>query len=148
MNSIIRDGSAFILQNGKQKIASVKYNGENHSIRIFSAERRLFFLSNVGLLQNKILLNTEYGVTIGENYPIKNHRKGVLHIGENKFLYSLDKNMLELYDRRRQPVINFRINETLDGYETAAILFTITWLYTHAELNEAIAHKASTLYAS
>jgi len=119
-------------------------------MRIYSAERRLFFLNSVGLLQNKILLNTEYGVTIGEVYPIKNHRKGVLHIGEHKFNYIIEQNMLHLQDKRRKPLISFSFTdtETTSSHEAATIVFTLAWLYVHANLSEATARKASALYVS
>ena len=131
-----------------EEIASVKYNRQNNSIRIYSAERRLFFLNDVGLLQNKILLNTEYGVTIGESYPTKDHHKGVVHIGDKKYSYIIENNKLQLFDRRRNPVMNYNLPEedALDNYEAAGILFTVTWL--HSELNATTTHKASNLYVS
>ena len=149
MNSITRNQSSFVLQTDHKEIANVKYNRENNSIRIFSSERRLFFLNNAGLLQNKILLTTEYGVTIGEIYPVKNNQKGVLHLGDHKFHYSIEKNLLGISDKRRQPVLNFNLEGELpDNYELAGILFTVTWLMVHSELNATAAHKASVLYAS
>ena len=148
MNSIIRDRSTFSVQNSTEEIASVKYNRQNNSIRIFSSERRLFFLNDVGVLQNKILLNTEYGVTIGENYPTKNHHKGVIHVGDKKYTYSLENNMLEIYDRSRKPILNFNFSEadTLDNYEASGILFAVVWL--HTETSATTAHKALARYVS
>ena len=148
MNSITHDRSTFIVQNSAEEIASVKYNRQNNSIRIFSSERRVFFLDDVGLLQNKILLNTEYGVTIGEVYPTRNHHKGVVHVGDNKYSYTIENNMLEIYDKRRRPVINYNLSDanTLDNYEVAGILFAVVWLLT--ELNGATTHKASNQYVS
>ena len=148
MNSITRDRSTFIVHNSTEETISVKYNRQNNSIRIFSAEQRLFFLDDVGLLQNKILLNTEYGVTIGEVYPTKNHHKGVAHIGDKKYTYTIENNMLDVYDRKRQPVLNFNLadSDALDNYEAAGILFAVVWL--HSELNATTTHKASVPYVS
>lgn len=149
MNTITRNKSTFILQTGGEEVANVKYNRENNSIRIFSSERRLFFLNSVGLLQNRILLNTEYGVTIGEIYP-KNSRKGAVHFGDDKFFYNIADNLLEIHDKKRRPVLNFNlaVGEKPDSYQTAGILFTAIWLMMHSDLSAATARKASVLYAS
>ncbi|HEX6182232.1 MAG TPA: hypothetical protein VFZ47_13360 [Chitinophagaceae bacterium] len=148
MNSITRDRSTFVVQNSTEESVNVKYNRQNNSIRIFSAEQRLFFLDDVGLLQNKILLNTEYGVTIGEVYPTKNHHKGVAHIGDKKYSYTIENNMLEVFDKKRQPLLNFNLadSDALDNYEAAGILFAVVWL--HSELSAATARKASAPYVS
>lgn len=147
---IIKDRTNFTLVNGSQEIATIKYNQQSHSVRLHLTERRVFFLEQVGILQNKILLKTEYGVQIGENYYMKHQHKGVLHLTEKKFTYTIQANVANLYGKHRQPIGNFTFDKSieLDSYETSAVMFSLAWFLTNADLNATAVRKASGLYVS
>jgi hypothetical protein len=147
--SLVKDRSTFTLANGPKEIATIKYNAESNSVRLHSNERRLFFVEEVGFLQSKIILGTEYGVQIGENYHIRQQHKGVLHLGSEKFSYKLEDKGISMYDRHKDPVATFTLDKAsaLGSYEASALLFSLAWLLTGSGLSVAEAHKASVLYA-
>jgi hypothetical protein len=141
-----KEHSTFLLTKDGEEIANFKYNRNSSSIRLHYSQKRLFFLSQEGLLQNKILLKTEYGVAIGENYYIKNHRKGILHLSDKKFHYTVEQNGVQLCDKKKQPLagIAFEGAGTIDSHEMSAVVFSMAWLL----LSETTAHKALSPYAS
>ena len=102
-------------------------------------------MEQAGFLQNKIVLETEYGFEIGENHHMRNQQKGILHFDNKKFFYKLHDNSINMYDRRKNPVANFTLDKAteLDSHEASALLFSLAWL-----LSEATAHKASAQYVS
>lgn len=148
--TLTKDQSTFTLVKGPQGIATIKYNAQSNSVRLHSNDRRLFFLEEVGLLQSKIILETEYGVEIGENYLIKHQNKGILHLSEDKFSYKIDDTGINLFDKRKNPVAHFALDKAtaLDSYETSGLLFSLAWLIVSEGISVARAHKASVLYAS
>lgn len=148
-NLVTQDKSSFTLFNGSTEIGTIKYNPHSQSIRLNSTERRVFFLELVGFLQNKILLKSEYGVEIGENFHIKQH-KGILHLAKDKFSYRVEKDALSIYDKRKKTMINVVLDNAnaLASQTVSALVFSLAWLWNTAELNGATAHKASALYVS
>lgn len=140
-----REHAAFHLMSEGKAVAAFKYNRSSGSIRIDGTQKRLFFISQEGFLQNKIRLKTEYGVEIGESTFIRSQHKGTLTISDNKFHYRTDGGGLYLSDRKKQilAAISFDGAHNVDGHELSAIVFSIAWL-----LNETAAHKALTPYAS
>ena len=147
---VTTDRTNFTLSQDSNEIATIKYNAHSHSVRLHSNERRVFFLEQVGLLQNKILLKTEYGFEIGENYHIKHQHKGVFHLSKDKFSYSVEQNAIHISDKRKQLMGSFSFaNATaLDSYELATLLFSLAWMLTNGQISAATAHKASGLYVS
>lgn len=125
------DHSSFVLRKGSEDIANIKYNQQSHSIRINAVQRRLFFMSAAGLLQNKIMLETEYGVGIGENYHLRNQHKGILYLADRKYNYTISKNGVSVRDRNKNVIANcsFENADKADSFEISAVLFSITWLY-------------------
>jgi hypothetical protein len=116
---------------------------------LHSKERRVFFVEEVGFLQSKIILKTEYGVQIGENYHARNQRKGALHLGNEKFSYKLEDKGIKLYNRHKEPLASFTLDKAsaLGSYEASALMFSLAWLLAGSELSAAEAHTASALYA-
>jgi hypothetical protein len=148
-NLVRSNPSKFSLLKGGQEIATFKSNDQFQSLRLHSTERRLFFLSQEGLLQNKMVLKTEYGFEIGENHQVK-HNKGIIHLGETKANYTLQKDSIEISDRHKKPLMSFAFPdaETLNGHELSAVLFSLMWLYVQSEISATTTRKASGLYAS
>jgi hypothetical protein len=148
--SLTKDRSTFTLVKGPQGIATIKYTAQSNSVRLHSNERRLFFVEEVGLLQSKIILETEYGVQIGENYLIKHQNKGVLHLANKKFSYRIDDNGINIMDKRKNPIASFALDKAtaLDNLEIAALVFSLAWLIINEGISVITAHKASVLYAS
>ncbi|HYE53998.1 MAG TPA: hypothetical protein VD996_04115 [Chitinophagaceae bacterium] len=127
--------SQFSIQKGDKEIAAFKYNSQSLSVRIHSAQKRVFFLKPAGFLQNRIILATEYGVEIGENHA-RNRSKGMVQLGDNKFHYTVAASHITIRDKRKQPLANltFRNPQPADSYTVAAILFSIAWLLDSGEL--------------
>lgn len=144
------DRANYTLSQGSQEIATIKYNPRSQSVRLHSNERRVFFLEQVGFLQNKILLKTEYGVQIGENYHFRHQQKGIFHLSKDKFSYWIENNAIRIADKRRQLTASFSLDNalSLDSYELSTVLFSLAWMLTSGEISEATAHKASALYVS
>jgi hypothetical protein len=144
------DRTNFTLSQESNEIATIKYNARSQSVRLHSNERRVFFLEQVGLLQNKILLKTEYGVQIGENYHIKHQHKGIFHLSKDKFSYWIEQNAIRIADKRRQIMASFSFEnaKALDSYELSTLLFSLAWMLTNGQISAATAHKASGLYVS
>lgn len=128
--SLIRKDSTFRLFNDDKEIADFKYNRSSNSIRIHYTQKRLFFLSQEGFLQNKVLLKTEYGVHIGENAYIKNQRKGTMHLSEKKFQYTIGQDGVQLFDRKKELLANVSFDgaANADSHEVSVIMFSLAWL--------------------
>lgn len=123
--------SKYTLLSDEKQTASFRYNRSAQTIRIHASEQRQFFLSQSGgFLQNKIVLQTEYGQEIGENYYINSRKKGILHLSGNKFFYKINSGSLDIQDKRRQPLANFTFSEAsrIDSNEMTAVLFSLAWL--------------------
>lgn len=148
--TLTKDHSTFTLVKGPQGIATIKYNAQSNSVRLHSNDRRLFFVEEVGLLQSKIILETEYGVQIGENYFMKHQNKGMLHLTDDKFSYKINDTGIDLYDKRKNPVAHFALDKatSLDSFETSGLLFSLAWLIVSEGISVTRARKASVLYAS
>jgi hypothetical protein len=78
----------------------VKYNPQQQSIRISSAEtHRLFFVGKTGgLFNHKTVLKNEYGVEIGRIHVDKGHRSGNMEVEGKKFQFTIQQNQLEVYE--------------------------------------------------
>jgi hypothetical protein len=145
---LAKDRSAFTLVNGSTEIATIKYTAQSQSVRLQSNERRVFFLEEVGVLQSKILLKTEYGVQIGENYYTKQQHKGVLYLSKQKFSYSIDADAINMYHKRQQLIFQLDKANALDAQDVSALLFSLAWMLTNAEISATAAHTASGQYVS
>lgn len=147
---LAKDHSAYTLVNGSTEIATIKYSAQSQFVRLHSNERRVFFLEDVGLLQNKTLLKTEYGVQIGENFYTKQQHKGMLYLSKQKFHYTLDNDGVKIYNKRQQLIASFKLENAtaLNTAEVSALLFSLAWMLDNKEISVTAAHKASGLYVS
>ena len=71
----------------------IKYNLDQHSVRLSSEENhRLFFIDKTGLWHNKTILKNEYGVEIGRLAIDKVHGTGIIEMEGKKYFYTLQNN--------------------------------------------------------
>jgi len=126
----------FSIVDNNQEIAGFKYNRQSLSVRINSGQKRVFFIKSAGLLQNRILLATEYGVEIAENH-VKNRNKGFIQLGHEKFHYTFNEETITLLNKAKQPLLELALQQTksIDNYAMSAILFSTAWLIDANELN-------------
>jgi hypothetical protein len=141
--------SQYTLISEDKEIASFRYNRSSHTIRVHASQKRQFFLSrSTAFLQQKIVLQTEYGLEIGENFYINNRKKGILHLSGHKFFYQIHPGGLDISDKRKQLLGRFNFETSgIDNYEMTAILFTLAWMC-EEKIIAVTAHKVSGLYAS
>ena len=89
MKGVLNDKSNlynFWLLQDEQPLAMLKYGVETQSLRLTYSRHRLFFLEQRGLFKNKLIIKTQYGLTIGENhYTSKNHPSGNIYVQQMKF---------------------------------------------------------------
>lgn len=105
--------------------ATLRYNNESHSIRLNTTDKRLFFLEKAGVLQPKMMLETEYSVMIGESYFNKNRSMGALVVNDLKFTFTITGEEVHFYDRQKQLLAELTIpgvNE-LELFEFTALTF-------------------------
>lgn len=147
---LAKDRSSFSLVNGSQEIATIKYTAQSQSVRLNSNERRVFFLEEVGVLQSKVLLKTEYGVQIGENYYSRHQHKGLLYLSKEKLSYTIEANAIKIFGKRQHLIASFELDKaiSLEACDVSALLFSLAWMHANTELSAAAAHKASGLYVS
>ncbi len=121
----------WILQD-EQPLAKLKYGTDTQSLRLTYSRQRLFFLEPGGLFQNKILIENEYGLTIGEHHiSHKNFQSGSLYVLQVKYNYRTENDILIITDKKNQILAESTmpsLNE-LDENEFTALLFGLTWLY-------------------
>ena len=105
--------------------ATLRYNNDAHSIRLNTSDKRLFFLERVGMLQPKMMLETEYSVMIGESYFNKNRSNGVMIVNEQKFNFTITREEIHFYDRQKQMLAELTIPKVndLELYEFTALTF-------------------------
>ena len=103
----------------------LRYNGEAHSLRVHSDDKRLFFLERTGVLQSRIILKTEYSVEIGEAYFEKNRHAGIMVLNEKKYSFKVVGNYLKLFNRQKELVFEIDIADidNLELFEFSALLF-------------------------
>lgn len=123
LNSTCNQSHHWSLQEHDRK-AELRYNSEAHSIRLNTGDRRLFFMERTGLLQQRILLRTEYSVVVGESH-FRNRQSGTLILDGEKFSFTTENGRVQLFNRSHQLVAETTIDapELLDPYEFSALLF-------------------------
>lgn len=90
----VNQPSAYIrkyeLTEGEETKLALKYNLDQHSVRISSEENhRLFFIDKTGLWHNKTILKNEYGVEIGRLAADKIHGTGIIEMEGRKYNYTI-----------------------------------------------------------
>jgi hypothetical protein len=111
---------------------SLTINLQRLSLRLSGFSKRLFFIQVEGLLQKKILLRSEYGITIGETVFAEKALPGQLLFNGQKFSYRFESNRLALFDGEKNLVGECEIHQstTFDKYEFYSVLFGFAWFLT------------------
>src|SRR5690349_7608206 len=91
------NGFHFWTLEGNESIAELKFSPDSKAFRLHHNTHRLFFLEYAGVMQQKILLNSEYGVELGEMQLQKQGQYGSLVINDLKYYYSDDETGLHLF---------------------------------------------------
>lgn len=105
-------------------------NLQRLSLRLAGSSKRLFFLDVQGFLQKKILLRTEYGITIGET-AFADKSSGQLLLNGRKFFYRQDKKQLLLFDSEKQLINKCELPENPPSkIEVYGLLFGLAWFST------------------
>ena len=85
---------------------------------------------------------------IGENYYTKQQHKGVLYLSKQKFSYSIEADAINMYHKRQQLIFQLDKANALDAQDVSALLFSLAWMLTNAEISATAAHTASGQYVS
>ena len=112
---------------------SLTLNLQRLSLRIAGLSKRLFFLQVQGFLQKKVVLCSEYGVSLGETVFTEQPSQGQLVLNEQKFFYKLKDDRLMLMDGEKNNIGESEIlqKEAQRGYEFYSLLFGFAWFLTN-----------------
>lgn len=137
-----REYRRWILRNAEDE-AEFTYHVYNHSVRIKAKTLRLFFLQQIGFLQKKILLRSEYGVVVAEAQAANRGRIGTLLFDNRKLAYRFDGKELLIFDKERKVIAEQRIEcrDDTGKLEEMAFVFMAAWMAVSA----ADARKAEAL---
>jgi hypothetical protein len=122
---------------------SLIINLQRRSLRLDGNSKRLFFLEVQGVLQKKVLLRTEYGITIGET-ALTDKLPGPLLLNGHKFFYRLENDQWMLLDNERGlvDVCEFPVSPP-SRLEVYGLAFGFAWFTTA----DAVAEKENSLPA-
>lgn len=117
---------------------SIIFNHHRQSLRLAGRSKRLFFLEVQGLLHKKIVLRSEYGVTIAETAFAEKPQAGQLLCNGQKFFYSADNNSMHVFDSNKQLIGSSSTDPDaeLERQEFYSLLFGFTWFLTTESIVE------------
>lgn len=116
---------------GPEQIAELTFSPDSKAFRLHYTHHRLFFLEDVGVLQQKIALKSEYGVTLGEFQPQRNGQSGSVIVNGLKYYYTEDHTSIQLFDKHKQRVMSIGVDfiAELGLFEMASLLFAVAWIF-------------------
>jgi hypothetical protein len=116
---------------GPDQIAELKYSPDTKTFRLHYTNHRLFFLEYAGILQQKIALKSEYGITLGEVQPQRHGQSGTLMVNDLKYYYTEDHKSIHLFDKNKQLVVSIDVDHIsdLNIFELASLLFAEAWIF-------------------
>ena len=120
----------FSFSDDVKTIADFRYNEHSNSFRLNASTKRLLFIEPSGLLQNKLLLKTEYGIEIGEWMRMRNYKSGIVHLNSNRFTYNIGLEGIEMNNGEANVFLQCQPADIaeLTKQELAAILFCLAWV--------------------
>lgn len=122
--SKMNNSNFWTLQDNEKLRAEMRYNRDAQSIRINAGDRRLYFLEQIGYLQNRMELKTEYSIVIGETYFNKDHLSGITILDGQKYSFTIEDDQLNLFENHRsKTTVSIEHLDQLDVYEFSALLF-------------------------
>ncbi|ANE52696.1 hypothetical protein [Flavisolibacter tropicus] len=116
---------------GPEQIAELTFSPESKAFRLHYTHHRLFFLEDVGVLQQKIALKSEYGITLGEFQPQRHGQSGAVTVNDLKYHYKEDHANIQLFDKQKQRVVSIGVDfiSELGIFEVASLLFSLAWIF-------------------
>jgi hypothetical protein len=116
---------------GPEQIAELTFSPDSKTFRLHYTHHRLFFLEDIGVLQQKIALKSEYGITLGEFQPQRNGQSGSIVVNDLKYFYKEDNGSIQLFDKYKQRVVSIGIDfiSELSIFEVASLLFALAWIF-------------------
>ena len=124
LESKMNKSNFWILQHNEKSKAQLRYNREARSIRLQAGERRLYFLEQVWHANNKIELQTEYSIVIGEIQMNRERLSGNVIMDGQHYTFTTEKDQVHLQENTRT-IKTVIIEDTsgLDFFEFSALLF-------------------------
>lgn len=122
-------------ENGSECLS---FNRQWLSLRLTGTSKRLLFLRVQGLLQKKVLLQTEYGISLGETALADKLSAGQLILNSQRFFYEVRDDQLFLFDTGKQLLAScgLHADHPFEKLELYGLLFGFAWFVTPAVLAE------------
>ena len=116
---------------GKQQIASLSFTPGSKSFRLLYASQRLFFLEDNGILQQKIALKSEYGVSLGEIHPQHYGQDGTILLNQTKYYFTKSDTGYAIFDKTKNLIANLGVAcvHALNIFERSSLLFAFAWIF-------------------
>jgi hypothetical protein len=140
-----RTNNHFSFSKEDKVVADFKLNIQSSSFRLNATTKRLFFIESSGLLQNKTVLKTEYGVEIGEWIALRSIKSGFVTLNAKKLNYRITGQEFRITDKSKQTVAvcDFSYLKEFEKPELAAILFSIAWLVNETPKEKPVSKKTT-----
>jgi hypothetical protein len=112
------------------QLVEVKFNTRSYSVRLLATHKRLFFIEQKTMAQNRFLFSGEYGHVIGECQHQTDTGAGKILIHKELFFYQLKGDAFHLLDKEKFPLTSCTImdHEHIKPVEQATLLFCLAWL--------------------
>ena len=113
----------------EQGVECLRFNRQWHSLRLTGTSKRLLFLRVQGLLQKKVLLQTEYGISLGETALADKLSAGQLTLNDQRFFYEVTTDQLFLFNTEKQLLASCGLPADLafEKLELYGLLFGFAW---------------------
>ncbi|HYH13595.1 MAG TPA: hypothetical protein VD794_00150 [Flavisolibacter sp.] len=116
---------------GTEQIASLTFTPGSKSFRLLYTSQRWFFLEYSGVLQQKIVVKSEYGITVGEIQPQRYGQNGTITVNGLKYYYTESYAAIDVLDKNKNLIVNLELKNMhkLDSFELCALLFAYAWVF-------------------
>jgi hypothetical protein len=138
--------SNYSLVSSDRKIAEVRINHLNRTVRISMITNRLFLFEHSGLFQQKIQFKSEYGFPEGVYSTGKDMYTGQVQIGDKIYLFTTEDNKLVFINAsgsRRTLCDNVPGN---DQQLSAPLIFAFVWMLDGGLLDEFLISETSMVH--
>lgn len=108
---------------------SLSFNHQWLSLRLSGTSKRLLFLRVQGLLQKRVLLQTEYGIALGETALADKLSAGPITLNEQKLFYEVKNDQISLFDSEKQLLASCSLPADVspEKLELYSLLFGFAW---------------------
>jgi|GEM_PF-1836818 len=141
------DTLIWMLKNGSHN-AELKINLSKSTFRLNHYEKRLFFIERGGLFRNRIHINTEYGILMGQLLHVTNRKSGSILVNGLKYYYLIDLHEIDILDRRKQLICKCAMQKETTLTELSAILFSTVLMIQAGAGASAMRKESKPLYST